>query len=62
MEDCHGCIGAIRGHRENYLTTIKQARELAKETQTIIIIYRTTDGNITLTDTGEIDRYISPYM
>ena len=62
MEDCHGCIGAIIGHRENYLTTIKQARELAKETQTIIIIYRTTDGNITLTDTGEVDRYISPYM
>ena len=62
MEDCHGCIGAIIGHRANYLTIIKQARELAKETQTTITIYRTTDGNLTLTDTGEVDRYISPFM
>ena len=62
IEDCHGCIGAIKEHRTNYLTIIKEAREIAKETNQTVTIYRTTTGDITLTDTGTIDRFITPFM
>ena len=61
-EDCHGCIGEIKAHRDNYLTTIKEARQIAKETNQTVIIYRATDGSITLAATGTIERYITPYL
>lgn len=61
-EDCHGCIGAIKKQREYFRKIINKARELAKEENKTIIIYRADNGDITLEKTGDIYSYVTPFM
>ena len=61
-KDCHGCIGQIKEHREYYRKVIQMAREIAKNEQRTVTIYRNERGDITLEPTGTIDRYITPHL
>lgn len=62
IDDCFGCIGAIRFQREQYRKIINQARETAKKENRTVTIYLTDSGEYTLDITPIISQYITPHL